>query len=493
MKIKKITYTILIGCFLLLNTGCEQWLEVLPENKVLRDEFWQSKQDVEGMLASAYDAFRATEEAIIVHGELRAGALTDGGAIKADAGRIDKFDILPTNSWSSWARYYKAIGYANIIYKMAPVAEQNDPIFYEPEMKSYQAEALFIRALCYFYLVRTWEEVPLITEPYETDKQEFSIAKSSADEVLDQIEADLKIAIGSAKLKFDKLSYTKGRATQWAAKSLLADVYLWRDKYDLAKQLCTDIIQNSGITLTPPEGWFSIYNPGNSVESIFEIQHTTYNKQEGPLYTLFKKDRIYGVSDEFDTYSWNVYNEVTDVRKYGAHYKTTLYKYWGARKMMELEVDPPERSGNARDVNFPIYRIADLYLILAEAQTELNDFEGAKSTLDELRTARGIENKVNVSSDRISLEDFILEERVREFVGEGKEWFDLLRIAKRNNFERKQKLINMALQAVTAKDLPIMRSRLQNPKSYYLPISIGELKNNRKLVQNPYYEDVTEI
>lgn len=493
MKIKQIIYATLIGCSLLLNTGCDQWLEVLPENKVLRDEFWQSKQDVEGMIAAAYDAFRATEEAIIVHGELRAGTLTDGGKIGGAAKQIDKFDILPTNPWSSWSRYYKAIGYANIVYKMAPVAEKNDPIFYPADMKSFQAEALFIRAICYFYLVRTWDEVPLITEPYETDQQEFAVAKNSANEVLDQIEADLKIAISTAKLKFDKREYSKGRATQWAAKTLLADVYLWRGKYDLAQKLCLDIIKNSQITLTPPEGWFSIYNPGNSVESIFEIQHSSANKQQGPLYNLFKEKLIYGLSDEFDTYSWTVYNEVTDVRKYGTYYGTTLYKYWGARRMVEFEVDPPERPGNARTANFPIYRIADIYLILAEAQTELGDFDAAKSTLDEFRTARGIENKVSVSSDRLSLEDFILEERVREFVGEGKEWFDLLRTAKRNNFERKQKLINTALQAVTAKDLPIMRSRLQNPQSYYLPISLGELKNNSKLVQNPYYDDVTDI
>ncbi|TKG86949.1 RagB/SusD family nutrient uptake outer membrane protein, partial [Puteibacter caeruleilacunae] len=275
MKLKQLIYVALIGVTTMLTTGCNEWLDVLPEDKILRDEFWETKEDVEGMLAAAYDATRGNVERMIVHGEVRGPLMKTASNASDGAKKLDAFDILPTNEWTKWNGYYKAIGYANTVYKMAPVAQDNDPIFYEGELKAYQAEALFIRALNYFYLVRTWRDVPLITEPYETDAEEFTVGKSTADEVLKQIVTDLTQAVSIAKLSYETIEHTKGRATQWSIKALLADVYLWMDDYAKAEQMATDIIKNGPSFLTPPEGWFSLFAPGNSVEGIYELQFSS--------------------------------------------------------------------------------------------------------------------------------------------------------------------------------------------------------------------------
>ncbi|TKG96331.1 RagB/SusD family nutrient uptake outer membrane protein [Puteibacter caeruleilacunae] len=492
MKIKTIIYVALMGVTMAMTTGCNEWLDVLPEDKILKDEFWESKEDVEGMLAAAYNATREGVHAMIVHGEVRGPVLKAVGN-DGDARKIDEFDILPSNKWTKWSNYYKAIGYANTVYKMAPTAEANDPIFYEGELKAYQSEALFLRALNYFYLVRTWGDVPLITEPYETDAQEFTMAKSTQEEVLNQIVADLNQAVSTAKLSYDKLEYVKGRATQWSIKALLADVYLWMDNYQKAEEVATDVIKNGPAFLTPPEGWFSIFYPGNSVEGIFELQFSTKYNQKGDLYSWFYQSPLFRVSLMFDTEEEPVYDDLEDARRYGSVYFGEVYKYWGSAPFTLEPVEVFKRSDYERDANWSIYRISDMYLILAEALTEQQKFGEAVDILEELRAARGIESSVSVSMDKVSLEDFILQERTREFVGEGKEWFDLLRIAKRNNYERKDMLMSAVLINASAKDLPVMKSKLTDPNSYYLPIHIDELKNNDKLIQNPYYEDVTKI
>ena len=81
-----------------------------------------------------------------------------------------------------------------------------------------------------------------------------------------------------------------------------------------------------------------------------------------------------------------------------------------------------------------------------------------------------------------------MEERSKEFAFEGKRWFDVLRFAKRNNFENKNLIIQMILEGADAKQKPILRSRILDTMSYYLPIPESELKANPKLVQNSFYD-----
>ncbi len=83
----------------------------------------------------------------------------------------------------------------------------------------------------------------------------------------------------------------------------------------------------------------------------------------------------------------------------------------------------------------------------------------------------------------------MLTERGREFSCEGKRWFEVLRFAKRNHFENKQLVIDILLgKATNANELAIMRSKVIDTMSYYLPIHNDEIKVNRNLEQNPFYD-----
>ena len=90
-------------------------------------------------------------------------------------------------------------------------------------------------------------------------------------------------------------------------------------------------------------------------------------------------------------------------------------------------------------------------------------------------------------TDKELLRELVLDERGREFLFEGRRWFDILRVAKRNKFENKQLIIDMILSGADIKQQAILRTRVYDTLSYYLPIPERELIYNQNLEQNPFY------
>ena len=138
--------------------------------------------------------------------------------------------------------------------------------------KAIVGEALFLRALSYFYLVRAFKEVPLVLQAPSSDAVDFLIPKSSADTVLNQIEADLAIAEKDVPVEYGRNIDTKGRATKGAVNALQTDVYLWRKKYAEAAAAAKKVIDNHSLySLVPSDDWFMIFSQKNSSESIFSF------------------------------------------------------------------------------------------------------------------------------------------------------------------------------------------------------------------------------
>ena len=81
----------------------------------------------------------------------------------------------------------------------------------------------------------------------------------------------------------------------------------------------------------------------------------------------------------------------------------------------------------------------------------------------------------------------ILEERARELAFEGKRWFDLIRMGRRNDYQRKSKLIEIIIEKVPSTQKLLLATKLTNPWGWYFPIEADEMERNYKLEQNPYY------
>ncbi len=122
----------------------------------------------------------------------------------------------------------------------------------------------------------------------------------------------------------------------------------------------------------------------------------------------------------------------------------------------------------------------------AEAVIELGNYEVANNLIRETLLRAGM--PYEDSFDKETLRKALLDEKGREFLLEGKRWFDLLRAAKRNKFENKQIIISMILSGADIKQQAILRTKVYDTLSYYLPIAEHELIYNQNLVQSPYYD-----
>jgi hypothetical protein len=91
-------------------------------------------------------------------------------------------------------------------------------------------------------------------------------------------------------------------------------------------------------------------------------------------------------------------------------------------------------------------------------------------------------------TDEATMRQAVLDERGREFILEGKRWFDLLRAAKRNHFKNKQIIVNMIISGADVKQQAILKTKVYDTNSYYLPIPYGDILYNQNLTQNPFYD-----
>ncbi len=483
----------------LLALSCQDWLNLYPENAQTTDQYWQTREDVEAVVAAGYIKLRSAVDKLFVWGEIRGNGIdivrtTADNDIKA-AEKLRDMDILPTNSYAKWDQMYQVVNMANSVLKYAPGVMERDASFTQSQMASLQAEALFLRALAYFYLVRTFGEVPLILEPYVNDEQKFEIAKSAAETILSQVTGDLTEALRSAKEFFpeidnDNPAYSKGRATKWAIHALLADIALWQGRYDDCIASCDAILNSGRVGLISGALWFTNFYPGNSNESIFEIQYDYDLGQTNAFIRWFNTDNKYSYSQV----TFGLFEDTKaygDVRGDGASITTKNYRAWKYLGLYPDVTATAQRSTSTQnDQNFIVYRLADIYLMKAEALAMQGLFGEATEWVARVRNRAGIQELLTPPSSELDMLDLILDERGRELFAEGKRWFDLLRVARRNDYRYMDYFINEVITVISLNKVAIVASKLKDPNSHYLPIHQEELNANPLLVQNPYYANL---
>src|SRR5690554_3341992 len=287
----RIKYLSFILGILFTYSCSNDWLELLPPGGLIKEEFWQSKEDVEAVLMASYESFAAMDRTLFLHGELRGDLLQRGPNIASREQNIMENNIYPDNNFTDWSSFYKIINYCNELLKNAPLVQEIDNTFTDFQRQSYMAEAYFLRSLAYFYLVRIYHEVPFITVPSESDNVEFYYSKSSEEHILNQIVADLNANRAFAPSgSFITIEENKGRASKASYDALLAEIALWRFQYEEALQHIAKIEEIVELDLMPPGKWFEIFYPGNSLEGIFEFQFDGDRDQRNNMYGLTQRN-----------------------------------------------------------------------------------------------------------------------------------------------------------------------------------------------------------
>lgn len=421
MNIKKIKYAVIALGFgaMLSTTACKDWLEIYPENSQPSVTFWQTKADVDAVLNAGYYYLRdMVEPYLIPWGELRAGCV-----YASKGSKLQEFQVKPTDeSLCSWGALYEIINVANAVIKRAPDAQKVDDTYQMSEMLSHQSEAYFLRALCYFYLVRNWREAPLITEPYEDDSYATKVPKASEAEIIAQIREDIRTALatGAAKESFDTTWETKGRATKWALYALGADVCLWAEDYEAAITYCDGILESTSpyapafLSTATHSSWFSMFNPGNSNESIFELQWNYEEEQTNNLPKIFddvNTDGNYCISlaltQAFNSeYTSTLFELKEAVRTmYGGYYVpgdpaayesatvSYVWKYLGSQTLSD------KRTVSYYDPNYIIYRVADVMLMKAEALILRSHGENIDDKIEAMKLINQIRTRSNLEEE----------------------------------------------------------------------------------------------
>ena len=487
MKLK-IKY-FLIALMLLMQLSCNNWLELKPPQGLIKEEFWKTKEDVEAVLMSAYGSMGSMDRSLFLYGELRGDLLQGKSNQSSDEQNIMENNIYPDNSFCNWINFYKVINYCNEVIKNAPIVQEIDNTFNDFHKQGFIAEAYFLRSLCYFYLVRIYHEVPLVLEPSDSDNADFYVPKSSEEEVLNQIVNDLNENRAFAPSgSFITIAENKGRGSKVAYDALLANIALWRFKYEEVLSHVEKIEVVEDLLLMPSAKWFEIFYPGNSLESIFEFQFDGNINQPNGTYNLTQQNSLlYGASQkstvmfarEFS--SELVRGEDVSISKIGEN-NFVIWKYVG-----QAPDGKTIRSGTDRySCNWVVYRLADVLLMKAEALSQLGRYNEALLIINEIRERANVASR-GITFTSAAFEDAILEERALEFAYEGKRWFDLLRMGRRNNYARKNKLFEIMVSNATSTQKRVLAAKLTNPLGWYLPIYYTEIERNVNLVQNPYY------
>ncbi|GAA4317827.1 RagB/SusD family nutrient uptake outer membrane protein [Compostibacter hankyongensis] len=354
-----------------------------------------------------------------------------------------------------WRAIYVDIMRANVVIGRVPGVPMDEAL-----KKQYIAEAKFLRALNYFNLVRFWGEVPLVKDEVEKLEDAY-VGRASVKDVYDFIIQDLEDA--KAVLP-DK--NPDGRAGKGSVTALLAKVYLTRASSEAAQEgdykkcadLCKEVIGMSAFHLMDDFQQAIGANHEFNPESLFEWNG---DREIGGSFTSAAQfalpSGVYGLVPENATgESWfggdrDFYNSISDqdYRKASTfitsgkdidgndlYYTSWPFPYPSpARKFINPE--STTRSGYAFGTNYVVLRLADVYLMRAEALNEIGGpgTEDAYAMINAIRARARHGNGSSVSDypadlsglSQASFRDSVLEERKVELAYEGHRFFDLIR------------------------------------------------------------------
>ncbi len=435
---------LLFASLLLLASACDKKLDIEPQQSISEGIALNSDANVKLVLLGAYD--NLSQEGVYGGDMVRDAELAGAdGEIRwvgtyVDPREIFNHTIVPTNInvENTWAQAYAAINTCNNVLSAIAVVNADD-------RSQVEGEARFIRATCYFELVRLFGKsyvtataatdlgVPLVTEPTRGVNDASLVARATVKQVYDFIEAELHTA-------YDLLpEFNDVYATKFAAAAMIARLHLTTEEYDEAEEFAGMVIESGVYSLLP--NYSDIWNQDDdTAESIFSMQ---VSEQDGDNeLVFFFSIPQYGGRDG-------------DIEINQKH--LDLYNASDARLGMFYQGAGATRTGKWRDQykNIPLIRLAEMYLISAECKARL--LQDADDDYNAVHTRAGLPPKTGVT-----LDDILLERRL-ELAFEGHRIHDIKRLRG------------------TADGLN------WDDKKLVFPIPARELEANRNLQQNDGY------
>lgn len=505
----------IIGLFIfisLLFFSCgKDFLNVSPKDNLTGNNYWKSAEDVDKFLVGIYKTFRLATMGTPIGGSanhrvffpatgdfrcapiMRTSQSSGASRDYLTHLRNNNINALFSSDYSffgftaipKWNDFFKMVQSANIVFFEVDNMEEG---LISPATKArYKAEAVFLRNLAYFFMVRLYGDVPYYTEAYHSK----AIGRTNMITVLKNCLADMQEHYQNLPWTYDDPSLIGNRAMRGAAIVLMMHMNMWiagftvEDKapyYNAVVELGNEIrFQNdNAYELLPLERTKEIFK-GRTKEGLFEIvQSLNYGETfsiSAPYsdYFLRYPNKNVAIQRSYLYYERNFMEElyplgVQDKRK-EFWYDEHIYDTSGLMQCLKfLNVFNEEGEDYNPDDNQIVFRYVDAILLQAEALAELDRDAEAREVINIVR-ARA-EAPLAVSQTGDELKDFIWWERVRELIGEGHFYYDLVRT---------RKVINSKYTSAA------MSVEAFNKGGWTWPIDPSALNNNPYMTLNTYW------
>jgi hypothetical protein len=484
-------YLILMLLVVLFTNACKKdFLDLEDPTRISAEDLYKDANGLNLAVNAAYGSLQdiygkgSGGVGMYLFGEVPSDNST---AIVSGAGLSDLefFITAPENANLStmWTNLYRGIARCNAIIDRSPAIDMSTAL-----KERYVAEVKFLRALMYFNAVRIWGGVPLVTKELKTVDESLIYGRETQANVYAQIEKDLTDAEAVLPVSYT-VATDLGRATRGAAKAVLGKVYLTQGKFDLCKGKLAELLPQA----TNPYGYDLLTNYADvysitgelNKEVIFAVRYSKSGLGTGsPFFNWFLPEATgstiakVGGASGYNTVRQDLFDAfpTTDLRR-----DLSIGKYVGTTTVLYTKkyMDNPSNGFDA-DNDWIVIRYADVMLMYAEAENELNGPANAVSYINDIRRrAYGVANNLTAAqtANQATMRLAIETERRLELNMEGHRWFDLVRT------KRAVEVMNAHFTKYAIKN---GTNTVQiSDRNTLFPIPLREIQINPKIIQNP--------
>jgi hypothetical protein len=505
---------LVLGLFSML--GCTNMLEQEPLSLATPDNFWVSQPNAESAVAGCYGLFKnaiTSDANFLLWGEFTGMTFMNSRSWIVNAVEDGDYNLMNNYyrpNTLNWKGFYRAANWALAIEKH--ISEMPDSKFKsKAEKDRLIGEAAFIRSLSYFYMARIWGDVPIVTDVIESSDQLIggdgyivTLPREDEKKVLDY-------SLEAANKAISLLQYSSYGSPRWAiqankasAEALKAHITLWYASRDndnpqmIAQAIAaaTSVINNSNASLidyvNEGEEGFNEMCIGQSRTGLFEINissdvNESFRVSEGdnthtgltlnyPIFQNIDNGSSSLIDPDFygSQMMDNDPDRDNDERKdlFFSDFNRSKESYLKKYEHRSKDPSATDAYANFSESNILIFRLADIYLLRAEANMKLNKASEAVADINMIRSKANVPDYTG-ATDRAALTKAIFDERAIELVGEGQSGFDRIRMNYYNIGDGNSFLMNAARIA---------------KEGYFWPVSPSIISINSAIIQTDYWK-----